>query len=75
MRQRRRRLEPDKTVLPAAAEQQLMRIGQLGSVIERQPNSVRGGSNGDDAIGWPLGRAIPNNEEVVVVVDQFIGGW
>src|ERR1700693_6351790 len=39
-RQRRRGLDPDKAVLAAAAEQQLMRIGERGSVVERKPNSI-----------------------------------
>jgi len=60
--------------LTAAAEQQFVRIGQRGPVIERETNSVGGSRNGHDTVGWPLGGAIPDDEEVVVVVDQFIGG-
>src|SRR6202162_5952016 len=50
-RQRRRGLDPDKTVLAAAAGEKLRRIGERGSVVERQPNSVRSCGNGQDAIG------------------------
>src|ERR1700688_132065 len=71
-RQRRRGLDPDKAVLAAAAEEQLMRIGESGSVVERQPNSIRVCGNGQDAIGRSLGRAVPNHEKVVVVINQFI---
>ena len=51
-----------------------MRAGERGSVIERQRDSI-GGGDGNDAIGRSPGRVIPNHEEVVVVVDQLIGGW
>src|ERR1700731_804349 len=50
-RQRRRGLDPDKTVLAPAAEEQVMRIGERGPVVERQPNSIRACGNGQDAIG------------------------
>jgi hypothetical protein len=50
-----------------------MRIGERGSVVERQPNSIRACGNGQDAVGRSLGRAVPNHEKVIVVVDQFIG--
>src|SRR5580700_5204760 len=72
-RQRGHGLDPDKTVLTAAAEKQLMRIGERGSVVERQPNSIRACGNRQDAIRRSLGRAVPNHEKVVVVVNQFIG--
>src|SRR6202795_1965030 len=72
-RQSRHRLDPDKTVLAAAAEEQLTRIGKRGAVVERQPNPVRACGNGEDAIRWSLGRAVSNHEKVVVVVNQFIG--
>src|SRR6202040_4460855 len=72
-RQRRRGLDPDKTVLAPRSEEQLMRIGERGSVVERQPNSIRACGNGQDAIGRSLGRAIPNHKKVVVVKNTFIG--
>jgi hypothetical protein len=50
-----------------------MRVGQRCAVVERQPNSVRARSNGEDAIGRSLSRAVPNHEKVVIIVDQFIG--
>jgi hypothetical protein len=54
-RQRRHRLDPYKTVLAAAAEEQFTRIGKRGAVVERQPNSVRACGNGEDAIRWSFG--------------------
>jgi hypothetical protein len=50
-----------------------MGIGERGSVVERQPNSICARGNGQDAIGRSLGRALPNHEKVVVVINQFIG--
>jgi hypothetical protein len=67
-------LDPDKTVLAATAEEQLMRIGKRGSVVERQPDSICACGNGQDAVGWSLGRAVPDYEKIVVVVNQFVGG-
>ena len=72
-RQRCRGRDSDETVLTAAAEEQLMRIGKRGSVVERKPNSIGACGNGQDAIGRSLGGAVPNHEKVVVVINQFIG--
>src|SRR5450432_4020811 len=75
MGERCHRLDSDETVLAAAAKQQLVRIGERGPVVERQPNSIRRCRDRDNAIGRSLGRTASNDEKVVVVVDQFICRW
>src|ERR1700730_12769253 len=67
-RQRRRGLDPDKAVLAAADEEQLMRIGERGSVVERQPNSIRACGDGQDAIGRSVGLVGRDEEKDVVVL-------
>jgi hypothetical protein len=54
-----------------------MRIGERGSVVERQPNSIRACGNAQDAIGRSLGRAVPNRTELwpkMQVADSSLRG-
>jgi len=51
-----------------------MRVRERRAPVERESHSVRGCGDGEDAIGRPLGCGVPDHEEVVVVVDQFVGG-
>src|SRR5438876_937258 len=68
LRQRRRTRQADEAILCAVAQQQLVRIGQRRTVIERQARTLRVRRERHDAIGRTLGARVADHEEVVVVV-------
>src|SRR6185369_7763611 len=65
--------EADEAVLRPRAEQDALGIRQRGAAIERDADAVGGRRDGHDGARWTLGRAVADDEEVVVVPDQFVG--
>jgi len=58
--------------LLAVCPQKLMRIGQRGSVVKQQPNSIRRRGYRQNTIRRSLGGAISDDEDIVVVIDQLV---
>ena len=51
-----------------------MRIRKSGAMDEAQTYAICTGSHGNNAIRRPIGRAVAEHEEVVVVVGQLVCG-
>src|ERR1700722_1897719 len=51
-----------------------MRIRKRRAIVERKAHSVCSRGNRDDAIGRAFARTVADDEEIVVVVDQFVRG-
>ena len=66
-------IQTDEPILNAGALQNSLRIRQCRSPIERQSHSVRRRGDRDDRIRRPLGRAVADDEKIVVVPDELIG--
>jgi hypothetical protein len=73
--QRFSRFDTDKTSLSSRAKQYFVRIGKTGTTDEAQPYSTRSCGDGNDGIGRTFIRTITDNEKIVIVVSQFVGGW
>ena len=58
--------QPNKTILIAAAGKELLRIGQCGTVVEREHPAVSVCGERNDAVGWPLRARVTENQEIVV---------
>src|SRR5438105_11488936 len=63
-----------KAVLISATLQKTLGVRQRGSVIEGKTNTVCCSSDGNDATGRPLGGAVADHEEVVVVAHELDRG-
>ena len=68
------RCEADESCLFPCAEKQPFRIRQRSSVDEAEPDTVRACSYRQYRIARTLGRRISDHKEVIVVIDQFVGG-
>src|SRR5258708_23157360 len=74
MRQLAGRVHPDEAGLLSRSQQKLLRVGQLRSLIEVQSHT--GGTSGErhDAIDPGVRRRIADDDGIVVVVRQLVGG-
>ena len=66
--------QADKTDLIATALQDARWVGQASAVVKKESNAVGVGGHRNDAIGGSGSGAEADDEEIVVVVDQFERG-
>jgi len=73
LRQIRGAGQPDKAILVSAALQNPAGIGQRGTVIEAERYPFPVSNQREHTVGRPLRCAIADDEEVEVVVNEFVG--
>ena len=63
--------ETDETILAAAALEDFVRVGESGTPVEAEANAFRVGGDGDEGGGGAVGSGETEDEELVIVVDDF----
>src|SRR6185503_6391143 len=66
--------QADEPRLAPRSLQDAFRIGKLRAVQEEQVDPARSGGDREDRLRRPRGRGVADDEEVVVVVHELVGG-
>jgi hypothetical protein len=65
--------KPDKSILLSVAKQEVLRIWQGGTTVKGQADPIGGCGDGNDAARRASCGAVTDDEEVIVVINDFDG--